>query len=67
MADDERGKSEFEQEAERPDSGVIREFWDFLATNKKWWLLPIVIFLLLVGLFIVLTSTPVAPFIYTLF
>jgi Family of unknown function (DUF5989) len=67
MADDKRGKSEFEQEAERPDNGVIREFWEFLATNKKWWLLPIVIFLLLVGLFIVLTSTPVAPFIYTLF
>jgi hypothetical protein len=59
--------SEFEREAAKPDSGVIREFWEFLATNKKWWLLPIVIFMLLVGLFIVLTSTPVAPFIYTLF
>jgi hypothetical protein len=63
----ERDESEFEREAAKAQGGVIREFWEFLANNKKWWLLPIVIFLVLVGLFIVLTSTPVAPFIYTLF
>ena len=61
------GESDFEREAAGPSVGVVREFWEFLAANKKWWLLPIIIFLALVGLFIFLTSTPVAPFIYTLF
>ena len=47
---------------------IIKEFWDFLKARKHWWLLPIIIFLLLLGLLIVLTEgTAVAPFIYTLF
>lgn len=42
--------------------------WDFLKVRKKWWLTPIVVFLLLISLLIVLTSgTALAPFIYTLF
>ena len=46
---------------------VIKEFIAFLKVNKKWWLLPMVlIFLALAGL-IFLSSTPVAPFVYTLF
>jgi hypothetical protein len=53
-----------------PDSklGIIAEFWDFLKTRKKWWLGPIVLIMLLMGLLIVLTEgSAVAPFIYTLF
>jgi len=47
---------------------IVREFWDFMKVRKKWWLLPIVVFLLLLGLLIVLTEgSAVAPFIYTLF
>ena len=47
---------------------ILKEFWDFLKERKKWWLLPIVIFLVLLGLLIVLTEgSAVAPFIYTLF
>ena len=47
---------------------IIKEFWQFLRERKKWWLLPIVIFLLLLGALIVFTeSSAVAPFIYTLF
>lgn len=47
---------------------LIVEFWDFLKTRKKWWLTPIVLFLLLLGALILLTeSTALAPFIYTLF
>jgi len=47
---------------------IIKEFWDFLRINKKWWLLPIIIFLLLLGALIVFTEkTAVVPFIYTLF
>lgn len=42
--------------------------WAFLKVRKKWWLLPIVAFILLISLIIVSTSqTAVAPFIYTLF
>ena len=47
---------------------IIREFWEFLRVRKKWWLMPIFIFLLLLGALIVFTqSSAVAPFIYTLF
>ena len=47
---------------------ILKEFWDFLKVRKKWWLTPIVLVLILLGALIVLTqSSPVAPFIYTLF
>lgn len=47
---------------------VIRELWEFLRYRKKFWLLPIVLILLLLGLVIVLTAgSPLAPFIYTVF
>lgn len=47
---------------------TLKDFWDFMKARKKWWLLPIVIFLLLLGSLIFLTSgTAVAPFVYTLF
>jgi len=48
--------------------GIIKEFWGFLMERKKWWLLPIIIMLALLGLLIIFTeSSAVAPFIYTLF
>lgn len=48
--------------------GLLKEFWEFLKYRKKWWLLPIVIILVLLGTLIVFTqSSAVAPFIYTLF
>jgi hypothetical protein len=59
--------TEFSREAEASQPGLLREFWDFLMHNKKWWLAPIVIILLLFGLLIVLAGTGAAPFIYTLF
>lgn len=47
---------------------IIKEFWLFLRVRKKWWLAPIVIFLLLLGALIIFTEgSAVAPFIYTLF
>jgi hypothetical protein len=61
-------KSELEQAVvERGQTGLLREFWDFLCFNKKWWLLPIVLVLFLLGLVVLLTSSAAAPFIYTLF
>jgi len=47
---------------------IIREFWNFLKVRKKWWLAPIIIFLILLGALIVLTEgSAIAPLIYTLF
>jgi len=47
---------------------ILREFWDFLRVRKKWWLAPVVIILILLGLILVLTEgSALAPFIYTLF
>lgn len=47
---------------------ILKELWMFLAVRKKWWLAPIIIVLVLLGVLIVVTeSTAVAPFIYTLF
>lgn len=47
---------------------IIKEFWQFLRIRKKWWLTPIVLFLVLLGALIVMTQgSALAPFIYTLF
>jgi hypothetical protein len=65
---DARPPGEFEKVAEQHrDGSVFRELWLFLHDNKKWWLLPILLVLLLFGLLVVLSGTGAAPFIYTLF
>lgn len=58
---------QFEKAAEEQQVGALREFFDFLSENKKWWLLPIVAVLLAFGAFALLANTAAAPFIYTLF
>ena len=55
------------QAAKRSNTGVAGEFWDFLRENKKWWLAPIVVSVLLLGVLVLLGGTAAAPFIYTLF
>jgi hypothetical protein len=46
----------------------MSEFWQFMRENKKYWLAPILITLILVGVLLVLAkSSAIAPFIYTLF
>ena len=48
--------------------GLLKEFWEFMKVKKKFWLLPIIIILVLLGALIVFTeSSAVAPFIYALF
>ena len=50
------------------NQSIITEFWEFLKVRKRYWLLPIVIVLLMLGGLIVFTeSSAVAPFIYALF
>ena len=47
---------------------IITELWQFLKVRKKWWLLPIIVFLVLLGGLIVLTQgSALAPFIYAIF
>jgi hypothetical protein len=49
-------------------SGILSELWAFLRVRKKWWLLPILIVLLMVGTLLVFAQTSaLAPFIYTIF
>ena len=46
----------------------LREFWEFLRERKKFWLLPILFVLLLIGGLMALTQgSAIAPFIYPLF
>jgi Family of unknown function (DUF5989) len=58
---------DFERQAAEQPPSLIREYWEFLKFNKKWWLTPIVVVLLLIGGMVLLSSTAAAPFIYTLF
>ena len=68
-ADQSPGKDvdSFAQQAEEAAPGILRELWGFIRYNKKWWLTPIILALLLVGVFVILSSSAAAPFIYTLF
>lgn len=60
--------AEFENVAHTKNrSGIAGEFWYFLKTNKKWWLLPMITVLVAFGILVFLSGTAAAPFIYTLF
>ena len=62
-----RAGDEFARQAGVRRIGFLAEMWAFLASNKKWWLAPIIVVLLLFAVLIALSSTAVALFIYTLF
>jgi hypothetical protein len=55
------------QATQTDDSSLVGEFVEFLKENKKWWLAPIVISVLGLGLLVLLGGSAAAPFIYTLF
>jgi hypothetical protein len=47
---------------------IAREFWSFLRVRKKWWITPIVVFLVALGALLILAKgSALAPFIYSLF
>ncbi len=47
---------------------ILGEFWDFIKVRKKWWLAPIIFFLMLLSMLIVFAEgSALAPFIYALF
>jgi hypothetical protein len=57
----------FAEEAGRKRTSAVGEIVSFLRHNKKWWLAPIVVVLLLIGVLVILSGTAAAPFIYPLF
>ena len=68
MSDDPKEAKDFAaQAAEGESSSLVGEFVEFLRDNKKWWLAPIVISVLGLGLLVLLGGSAAAPFIYTLF
>jgi len=49
-------------------AAIIREFFEFLRERKKWWIAPILVFLVLFGVLVIFASTStLAPLIYSLF
>ena len=60
-------KPAFEKADAEKQAGLLGEFFAMLKQNKKYWLLPIILILLLFGLLIILGASSAAPFIYTLF
>jgi hypothetical protein len=58
---------DFLSQASGKQTGLAAELIGFLKNNKKWWLGPIILSILLLGLLVLLGGTAAAPFIYTLF
>jgi len=67
MADTHPRKDDFAAQASGNRTSLVGEFIAFLKENKKWWLAPILIAILGLGLLVLLGGTAAAPFIYTLF
>jgi hypothetical protein len=65
MSDDEQ--RDFMAQAAGPRTTLLGELTSFLRENKKWWIAPILISIVLLGLVVILAGTGAAPFIYTLF
>ena len=63
----EQGAREFQSLATQKRAGFASELWGFAMRTRKWWLLPIMIVLLGIGILVVVGGTAAAPFIYTLF
>ena len=63
----EKDANDFASRATQTRPGLLAELWEFLRHNKKWWLTPIILVLLLIGALILLAGTATAPFIYPLF
>jgi hypothetical protein len=59
--------NDFEKAANEKQGNLVSEFLAFLKQNRKFWLLPLIIVMLLLAGLLILSSTAAAPFIYTLF
>ena len=62
-----RDDGDFQTLASQKRTGFFSELGRFALQTRKWWLVPLIVVLLGIGLIIVLGGTAAAPFIYTLF
>jgi len=60
-------EKDFMSKAGGARAGFFAEMGQFMRENKKWWLTPIIIAVLVLGTVVILGGTAAAPFIYTLF
>ena len=50
------------------NKSLLGELWDFMKVRKVWWLAPIILMLIIVGVFIIIgQSSTLSPFVYALF
>ena len=59
--------TEFVRQAGRAPRGLVAELMSWMAHNKKWWLLPIVLTMLLGGALIMLSGSSLSAILYTVF
>ena len=59
------GRDKFLESAREEERDLIAEFWMFMAENKMWWLTPILIVFLLVGVLLVISATPLGAWVYS--
>ena len=62
-----RDDGDFQALASQKRTRFLNELGRFAMQTRKWWLVPLIVVLLGIGLIIVLGGTAAAPFIYTLF
>ena len=60
-------KTSFEGAGKEKQTSLLADVWTMLKQNKKFWLIPLIIALLIFGLLIMAGGSAAAPFIYTLF
>lgn len=63
----EENRSRFEKASTEKHRSLIAEFLDMVKAHKKYWLIPLIAALLVLGLITLLGGSAAAPFIYTLF
>lgn len=64
---DKQTGNDFSRQADTATPSLVREFVAFLRHNKKWWLAPLILVMLMFGVILLMSSSVAAPFIYTLF
>lgn len=67
MNDSDKLPQSIESEADEGDISLVADFVDFIKHNKKWWLIPLLLSLALVGLLASAGGSALGPFIYPMF
>ncbi len=57
---------QFARQAQKAPPGLLSEYWHFLRHSKKWYMIPTIVLLLLLGLLVALSASGLMPFIYAI-